>query len=53
MPDVALRKKAARAIYTALAKKNTGKINTTAQEAAKAASTPQPKRLKPHTFNHF
>ncbi|WP_189342639.1 MULTISPECIES: hypothetical protein [unclassified Mesorhizobium] len=53
MPDVALRKKAARAIYTALAKKTTGKISTTVQEAAKAGSTPQPKRLKSHTLNHF
>jgi hypothetical protein len=44
MPDVALRKKAARAIYTALAKKNTGKIDTTVQEAAKPGPNPQLKR---------
>lgn len=44
---------AARAIYNALAKKTTGKIDATVQEAAKTGSEPQPKHLKSYTLNHF
>jgi len=47
MPDVVLRKMAARAVYTAPAKKSTEKIDEVAQDRAGVSLQLQPKRLKP------